>query len=89
MNLVDMYSKLPQDQRNSVGQKFLQELGISKPSNMDTNNVTPQQLADLHQQAAQRDPGILQRIRAHPAMAGILGGVATYELDKHFGQSHP
>lgn len=87
MNLVAMYSKLPQDQRNAVGQQFLQELGGGN-RNIDTNNVTPQQLANLHQEAAQKDPGILARIRKHPMMAALIGAVGAYELDKHFGQAH-
>ncbi len=87
MNLVEMYSKIPQDQRNSIGQQLLHELGGGN-RNIDTNNISPQQLANLHQEAAQKDPGILARIRKHPLMAGVIGAVGAYEVDKHFGQAH-
>jgi hypothetical protein len=85
MNLEDIYGKLPQDQRKGLAQEFLNGLGESK-ENIDPNTASPQQLANLHREAQQRNPGLLQKIRNHPLLAGVIGGIATYEVDKHFGK---
>jgi hypothetical protein len=85
MNLEEIYSKLAPAQRSTVAKEMVNGMG-GTGQNVDTNNVSPQQLAALHQEAQQKNPGVLQKIRNHPLMAGLLGGIATYEVDKHFGK---
>jgi len=53
---------------------------------LDPNNPSPQQMAALHREVQQKNPGVLGEIRNHPLVAGVLGGIATYEVDRHFGK---
>lgn len=83
MNLEEIYSRLSTADRSNLAHMFLANK-VGQNQNVDPNNVTPAQLASMHQEAQQHNPGLLGQIRNHPAMAGILGGIATYEVDKHF-----
>ena len=84
MNLEDIYAKLNPQQRAGVAQELAN--GTGSTQHIDPNNVSTQQLVALHQEAQQKNPGVLQKLRTHPLMAGVLGGIATYEVDKHFGK---
>ncbi len=85
------YGQLEQGQRSQVAQAFMQRFaGTSDPkaqqyAKMDPNSVTPGQLAEMHQYAAQNHPGILGDVMKHPVVTGVLGGFAAYELDKRAG----
>lgn len=50
---------------------------------MDPNSVTPKQLAQMHQHAAENDPGLLQRVMAHPILDAALVGFGIQEFPKH------
>jgi hypothetical protein len=86
MTTEEMYAQMSQQQRNQMAQEFVKELG-GHPD-IDLNNVSAQQLVALHDEAKQKDPGILDRIRKHPLLTGVLGGIAVFELDRHFGPGH-
>ncbi len=88
------YGQLDQGQKSQIAQSFIQRFaGTSDPraqqyAKMDPNNVTPGQLAEMHQYAAQNHPGILGEVLKHPVMTAALGGFAAYELDKRLGGKH-
>ena len=88
------YGKLDQGQKSQIAQSFIQRFaGTSDPraqqyAKMDPNNVTPGQLAEMHQYAAQNHLGILGDVLKHPVMTAALGGFAAYELDKRLGGKH-
>lgn len=83
------YSQLNQGQLAQVAREFIQRFqGSSDPqaqqfAQMDPNQVTPQQVAQMHQHAAAHHPGILGDVMQHPLITGLLGGFAAYEVDKH------
>lgn len=88
MNVEELYSQIPPDKRAAVAQELLSKLqqagGGQQFAGIDPNNATPQQLAAMHEHAAQNHPGILQDLGKHPILVGALGAVSAYELDKHF-----
>lgn len=90
-NPADAYGQLNQNQTSQVAQEFISRFaGTNDPraqqyGKMDPNQVTPGQLAEMHNYAAQNHPGILGDVMKHPVVTGILGGFATYEADKRLG----
>jgi|GEM_PF-5026774 len=86
MNLMDLYNKFSPEQRAAAAQHLQSGLGGNAQTQVDANNPTAEQLSALHQEAQQKNPGLLSGLRDHPLLAGVLGGIGTYELDKHFGQ---
>ena len=88
------YSQLDKGQLSQVAQAFMQHFaGTNDPraqqyAHMDPNNVSPGQVAEMHQYAAQNHPGILGDVMKHPVITGALSGFAAYELDKRAGGSH-
>ena len=86
VNLEEMYSKMSPDQRSQLAQMIQQRMGGNVATQVDPNNPTPQQMADLHREVQQKNPGLLGEIRKHPLVAAGLGAVAAFELDKHFGR---
>lgn len=85
MNLEEIFSKLNPQQRGTLAQEYVNGMGGTSQQ-VDPNNVSPEQLAKLHEEAKQKDPTILDRVRQHPLLTGLAGGVAAYELDRHFVQ---
>ncbi len=87
-----IYAQLSPQQRSAVAQQFIQgfqrsgEPGAQQWANLDPNNVGPDQLAQMHQQAKQNHPGILGEVMAHPVVTAALGGFAAYELHKNMEQ---
>ncbi len=85
------YSQLNPTQLRQVAQHFIQGFaGKSDPQSqqyaqMDPSTATPEQVAAMHQHAAQNHPGILGEAMRHPVMTAALAGFAAYELDKHLG----
>ena len=85
------YGQLDQGQRSQVAQTFIQRFAKEQDpqaqqyARLDPNTVTPGQLAEMHQFAATQHPGVLGDVMNHPIVTGILGGFATYEVDKHLG----
>lgn len=83
------YGQLNQGQLGRVAREFMQRFkGTNDPqaqrfTQTDPNQATPQQVAQMHDYAAQHHPGILGDVMKHPVITGLLGGFATYELDKH------
>src|SRR5215472_1135124 len=88
-NLEATYAQLNPQQRAALAQEFIQ--GFQQSGNprsqpftsMDSNAVTPQQLAAMHQHARQEHPGFLGHVMRHPVATAVLGGFAAYEIDKH------
>lgn len=91
---MSAYSQLDQSQMPQVAQEFIQRFrGINDPqaqqyAQMNPNQTTPAQLAEMHQYAAQNHPGVLGEVMKHPVITAALGGFAAYELHKHMGQRH-
>ncbi len=85
MNVDEIYSKLSPDQRAQLAKELVNGMGGTS-QNVDLNNPTPQQMAALHEEAKQKNPALLDRIRKHPLLTGVLAGVAAFELDRHFGK---
>ena len=85
------YSQLDQGQLSQVAREFMQRFqGSNDPqaqqmAQIDPNQATPQQVAQMHQYAAQNHPGILGDVMKHPIMTGVLAGFAAHELEKHMG----
>ncbi len=83
------YAQMSPDQQRTAAQQFTQEYQQSGSpraqefAGMDPNNVTPDQLADMHREAAQNDPGLLQRVMSHPIIDAALVGVGIHEFHKH------
>ena len=83
------YGQLDPNQRQAVAQEFINRFrGTNDPqaqqfAQMNPNNVSPQQLAQMHQHAAQNHPGILGEVMKHPVITAALGGFAAYELHKN------
>ncbi len=88
------YSQLDQRQLPSVAQAFIDRFrGTNDPqaqqyAQLDPNQVSPQQVAEMHQYAAQNHPGILGEVMKHPVITAALGGFAAYEVHKHLEERH-
>jgi hypothetical protein len=74
-NPTSAYSSLDPNQRSQVAQTFIHGLSGSHDhqaqqyANMDPRRVTPDQLADMRQYAAQNNPQVLNDVMNHPAIA--------------------
>lgn len=88
-NLEHLYSQLPPQDRQAIAEQFINEYKKeSTPeakefAKLNPKDVTPKQLAEMHQHARDKNPGLLGKVMQHPVVTGILGGVAAYEVDKH------
>lgn len=86
-NLEQIYNSLPPQQRQQIAEQFMNKFKQSGQggqfANVNPQNVSPQQLAQMHQHAREHAPGILGDVMQHPLVAAALGGFATYEIDKH------
>ena len=87
MSPEEIYAKLTPEQRATVAKEY-QNNGVGTGQTIDPNNVTPQHLVAMHEEAQKNNPGVLQRIRSHPLIAGVLVGIGAFEADKHFGHGH-
>lgn len=91
---MSAYSQLDPNQRTQVAQEFIQRFkGTNDPqaqqyANLNPQSVTPGQLAEMHQYAAQKNPGILGDVMRHPVMTAALGGFAAFEIHKHMENKH-
>ncbi|MEO7002782.1 MAG: hypothetical protein ABI068_13280 [Ktedonobacterales bacterium] len=87
------YGQIDQGGRSQIAQAFIQHFTQTNDpqaqqyAKLDPNKVSPGQLAEMHNYAAQKHPGILGDVMKHPVMTAALAGFATYELDKH-AQKH-
>ena len=92
-NTEQMYAQLSPEQRAAVAKEFMQGLQqegspmAQQFAGQDPSQVTPQQLAQMHQHASKNHPGLLGRMMRHPIIVGALGGFAAYEIDKHVMKS--
>jgi hypothetical protein len=86
-----VYNQLSPEQRAAIAQQFISEYQQSghpaaqQFANMDANAVSPQQLADMHEEARNTHPGVLGKVMQHPVATAAIGGFAAYELAKHLG----
>ncbi|HEX9038482.1 MAG TPA: hypothetical protein VF808_15980 [Ktedonobacterales bacterium] len=90
---MSAYSSIDQGQRSQIAREFIQRFAgktndsqAQQYAQMDPNQVSPGQLAEMHQYAAQKHPGILGDVMQHPVMTAALSGFAAYELDKRLGK---
>ncbi len=85
------YSQLDSGQRSNIAREFIQRFRGTNDqqaqqfAQLDPNNVSPQQLAQMHEYAAQKQPGILRDVMNHPIVTGVLAAFAAHEMKKHFG----
>ena len=85
-DLTALYQQLSPDQRATTAQQFIQgyqQQGTSPWASLDPNSVSPQQLAQMHQEARDNHPGLLGDVMRHPVVSVALGGFAAYEIHKH------
>ena len=91
---MSAYSQLDPNQRTQIAQEFIQRFrGSNDPqlqqyATQDPSSVTPGQLAEMHQAAGQKNPGILGDVMKHPVMTAALGGFAAFEIHKHMEGRH-
>ena len=94
MDPTTAYGQLNQGQTSSIAQEFINRFrNTNDPraqqyAQLDPKQVTPGQLAEMHQYAAQNHPGILGDVMKHPVITAALGGFAAYEIDKHLHGRH-
>ena len=93
---VSAYSSLDSDKRSLVAQAFIQRFaGQNDPQaqlygQLDPSSVSPGQLAEMHQYAAQNHPQILNEVMQHPVVTDNLGGFASSELNNQgLGGNNP
>jgi hypothetical protein len=85
------YGGLDQSQLSNIAREFIARFsGKSDPqaqqyAQLDPTNVSPQQVAEMHQYAAQQHPGVLREVMEHPVITGVIAAFAAHELKKHFG----
>lgn len=85
-DLGTLYQQMSPDQRAAIAQQFIQgyqQQGNSQWGSLDPRSVSPQQLAQMHQDARQNHPGLLGDVMRHPVVSAALGGFAAYEIHKH------
>lgn len=86
-NLEAVYNSLPPQQRQQIAEQFISKFQQSGQggqfANINPQNVSAQQLAQMHEHARAHAPGVLGDVMQHPLVAAALGGLATYEVDKH------
>lgn len=87
-----LYAQMTPEQRSAVAREFMQHFQQTNHpqaqqfAQMDPNNVSPQQLAAMHQHAAQEHPGIFGKVMRHPILTAALAGFGVYEIEKHLGR---
>lgn len=90
-NTESMYSQLESSLLPKVAETFIHHFaGVNTPqaqqfATMDPNNVTPGQLAQMHEYAATNHPGLFGEIMSHPQVMNALGGFATREIEQRLG----
>ncbi len=88
-NPSEFYGQLPPEQQAVAGQQFQQEFQQSPEpmaqqyAQMDPNQMSPDQLGEMHQDAQQSDPGMLDRVMDHPILDATLVGFGVHEFHKH------
>lgn len=87
MNLEEMYAKMSPDQRAQFAQLMQSKMGGATTTQVDTNNPTPQQMAALHTEVQQKNPGVLGEISKHPLITAGIAGIGALELARHFGKA--
>ena len=91
---AEAYAQLDQGQRANIAQAFIDRLrGQSDAKSQELAQVnpasaTPEQVAQMHEHAAQNHPGILGDVMKHPVITAALAGFAVYEVDKHVTGKH-
>ncbi len=89
MDPTTAYTQLDPEQRSTIAQEFVNHFrryddpGAQEYTRMDTQHVSPAQLAQMHQYAADKHPGVLGEVMKHPVITAALGGFAAYELHRH------
>jgi hypothetical protein len=85
----EVYARLTPEQRAALAQQFQQGLQQSdhpqaqQLAQVNPQEATPEHLAQMHEHAAQHNPGLLGTVLNHPVATAALGAFAIYELDKH------
>lgn len=84
-----IYAQLTPEQRAAIAQEFMSHFQQSGSpaadqfAHVDTQNPSPEQVADMHNHAKDNHPNILGKVLSHPLAAAALGAFAAYEIDKH------
>jgi hypothetical protein len=94
MDPTTAYTQLDPGQRSSVAQAFIDRFrqsndpGAQEYARADPQYASAGQLAEMHQYAADKHPGILGEVMKHPVITAALGGFAAYEVHKHLEEKH-
>jgi hypothetical protein len=92
MTPQEIYAQLSPEQRASIAQQFQAALQQSphpdaqQLSQIDPQAATPEDVAKMHDHAAQHDKGAFGVVLRHPVVTAALGAFAVYELDKHLAK---
>ena len=84
-----LYAQLTPEQRAAIAQQFLdgfQQSGAPAAQQfaaVTPQNVTPEQLAAMHQHARSEHKGLLGLVMRHPIASIALGAFAAYEIEQH------
>ena len=88
----EVYAQLTPEQRAALAQQFQAALQQSdhpeaqQLSQVDPQTATPEDVAKMHEHAAQHNKGVLGLVLNHPVATAALGAFAIYELDRHLGK---
>ena len=94
MDPTTAYSQLDPAQRSTLAKEFIDRFrqsndpGAQEFAREDPEHVSATQLAQMHEYAADKHPGILGEVMKHPVITAALGGFAAYELHKHLEEKH-
>jgi hypothetical protein len=89
---AEVYARLTPEQRTALAQQF--QAGLQQSDHPEAQQLsqvapeaaTPEQLAQMHEHAAQHNKGLLGTVLNHPIATAAIGAFAIYQLDKHLGQ---
>jgi hypothetical protein len=79
-NPVDLYTELEPAQRAAIAEEFidrfrqLDDPGARQFARVDPHYTSPNQLAQMHEYAADTHPEVLADMMKNPAIASALGG---------------
>jgi len=86
---ASVYSQVNRVHLPQIAQQFIDRFqGKSDPQSqqyaqLDAQNATPEQVAQMHEHAATHHPGIVDEVLEHPVITSAVAGLAIYELQKY------
>ena len=88
MDSVDFYTQMDPAQRAAIAGEFigrfrqLDDRGAREYARVDPHFTSPNQLAQMHEYAADTHPEVLADMMKNPALASALGGSGAAETEQ-------